>query len=176
MSFIGRARLGSLVLGTTDPEKCSAWYQAVFAPDEEVVDSVLRLSQGALIFERRDDVETSAREPGRIIINIQVDDLIQLKDHLKALELEWVRPVELIPVGLIATLRDVDGNFVNLLPCKLRRNPTVHLLAHAWRRLPVILMSPRPGPTGVPMQPLHRGLIKRPQCLHVSRIWSRDPA
>lgn len=115
MSLISKARLGSLVLGTTDPERCSAWYQAAFAPDEEVVDSVLRLSQGALIFERRDDVETSAREPGRIIINIQVDDLIQLKDHLKALELEWVRPVELIPVGLIATLRDVDGNFVNLL-------------------------------------------------------------
>jgi hypothetical protein len=110
--------LGGLVLGSSDPERLCAWYQASFAPGEEVVDFVLVLSHGLLIFERRADVETSALEPGRIIINIQVDDLAVLAEHLRSLDLDWVRPVEPISVGLIATLRDVDGNFVNLLQLK----------------------------------------------------------
>jgi hypothetical protein len=35
--------------------------------------------------------------------------------HLEALDLEWIRPVEQIPVGTIATVKDADGNFVNIL-------------------------------------------------------------
>jgi hypothetical protein len=76
---------------------------------------VLRLKQGLLVFEQRDDVAAQAAEPGRIIINIEVDDMDVLVAHLGTLDLEWIRPVEQIPVGTIATLRDVDGNFVNLL-------------------------------------------------------------
>ena len=115
MALVSEARLNSLVLGSSDPKRLAAWYQAAFAPDVEVTDSVLRLSQGGLIFEQRDDVAAHAAEPGRILINIQVDELPLLVAHLEALDLEWIRPVEQIPVGTIATVKDADGNFVNIL-------------------------------------------------------------
>ncbi len=79
-----------------------------------MVDSVLTLSQGSLIFERLNKDEISVRDPGEIIVSIQVDDLLSLKEHLITLDLEWVRPVEVISAGLIATLRDADGNSVNV--------------------------------------------------------------
>ncbi|MFE9328906.1 hypothetical protein ACIHDR_49140 [Nocardia sp. NPDC052278] len=112
---MSKARLHSLVLGSNDPKRLADWYQAAFAPNVEVVDSVLRLSYGTLIFEHRDDVALQAVEPGRIIINIVVDELAVLVAHLEALDLKWIRPVEQIPVGTIATIQDADGNFVNIL-------------------------------------------------------------
>ncbi|MBF6065451.1 VOC family protein [Nocardia terpenica] len=116
MAVISEAGLSSLVLGSTDPKRLGAWYQSAFAPDVEIEDSVLRLTQGFLVFEERDDVATQATEPGRIIINIQVREMATLVAHLNTLkDLEWVRPVEDIPVGQIATIKDADGNFVNIL-------------------------------------------------------------
>jgi hypothetical protein len=115
VALVSEARLHSLVLGSSDPKRLAAWYQSAFAPDVAVTDSVLRLSRGTLIFEQRDDVARQAAEPGRIIVNIQVDELPVLVAHLRTLDLEWIRPVERIPVGTIATVKDADGNFVNIL-------------------------------------------------------------
>jgi predicted enzyme related to lactoylglutathione lyase len=116
MALVSEAALGSLVLGSADPERLAAWYQSVFAPDEQMPDLVLRLARGLLIFEARDDVAEGAAEPGRIIINIEVDDMDILASHVENVQgLEWIRPVETIPVGRIATLKDADGNFVNVI-------------------------------------------------------------
>lgn len=115
MALVSRARLSGLVLGSSDPKRLADWYRAAFAPDVEVTDSVLWLEQGVLVFEQRDDVATRAAEPGRIIVNIQVDELAVLVAHLQTLDLEWVRPVEQIPIGTIATVLDADGNFVNIV-------------------------------------------------------------
>ncbi len=115
MALVNEAGLHSLVLGSSDPKRLAAWYQAAFAPDVEVTDSVLQLNQGTLIFEQRDDVAPQAAEPGRIIVNIQVNELQALVAHLEAMDLEWIRPAEQIPVGVIATVKDADGNFVNIL-------------------------------------------------------------
>lgn len=115
MALVSEARLASLVLGSGDPKRLADWYQAAFAPDVQITDSVLRLDQGVLIFERRDDVAAQAAEPGRIIVNIQVNELAVLVAHLESLDLEWIRPVEQFPAGTIATIKDADGNFVNIL-------------------------------------------------------------
>lgn len=116
MAVVSGAALGSLVLGSTDPKRLGAWYQSAFAPDADFSASVLQLEQGFLVFEQRDDVAEQAVEPGRLIININIRDMDVLVQHLAKLEgLEWVRPVESIAVGLIATVRDADGNFVNVV-------------------------------------------------------------
>jgi hypothetical protein len=115
VALVSEARLNGLVLGSADPERLAAWYRDAFAPGAELTDSVLTLGHGLLIFERRDDVAARAAEPGRVIINIQVDELAVLVAHLETLDLEWIRPVERIPVGTIATVKDADGNFVNIL-------------------------------------------------------------
>jgi predicted enzyme related to lactoylglutathione lyase len=107
-------RLGSLVLGSTDPERLSAWYRAAFAPSSEA-GGVLELSSGRLIFDRRDDLEPAPREAGRILMNLDVDDIRAAEAHLRSLDVEWIRPVEPFPAGMIATLKDIDGNYVQIV-------------------------------------------------------------
>jgi hypothetical protein len=107
-------RLGSLVLGSTDPERLSAWYRAAFAPSAEA-GTVLELSSGRLIFDRRDDLEPAPREAGRILINLYVDDIRAVEGHLRSLDVEWIRPVEPFAAGTIATLKDIDGNLVQIV-------------------------------------------------------------
>jgi predicted enzyme related to lactoylglutathione lyase len=107
-------RLGSLVLGSTDPARLSAWYRAAFAPSAET-GGVLELSSGRLIFEQRDDLEPASREAGRILINLYVDDIRAVEAHLRSLDVEFIRPVEPFPAGIIATLKDADGNYVQIV-------------------------------------------------------------
>jgi hypothetical protein len=109
-----KVRLGSLVLGSTDPERLSAWYRAAFAPSAEA-GSVLELSSGRLIFDQRDDLEPTPREAGRILINLYVDDIRAVEAHLTSLDAEWIRPVGPFQAGTIATLKDIDGNLVQIV-------------------------------------------------------------
>ncbi|HEV2639924.1 MAG TPA: hypothetical protein VGX23_32625 [Actinocrinis sp.] len=115
MQHVSGARLGSLVLGSADPGRLAAWYQSAFAPGEQIVDSVLRLNRGALVFEQGDGIRPHAVEPGRFVLNIQVDQLSVVEEHLRSLALRWVRPAEQVPAGAIAMLRDLDGNLVNVI-------------------------------------------------------------
>jgi predicted enzyme related to lactoylglutathione lyase len=114
MSQTVGVRLGSLVLGSDDPDRLSAWYRTAFAPSAEV-GTVLDLSSGRLIFDRRGDLEQVPREPGRILINLYVENIRAVEAHLNALGVEWVRPVESFPPGTIATLKDRDGNYVQII-------------------------------------------------------------
>jgi hypothetical protein len=115
VALVSNARLFGFVLGSRDPERLGAWYVSAFAPGGNIVDSTLELDHGLLIFERRDDVAAEVVEPGRIIVNVQVDRLAELVVHLEQLELDWIRPVEQIAVGSIATIKDADGSYVNIL-------------------------------------------------------------
>lgn len=108
-------RLGGLVLGTADPERLSAWYRAAFVPSAEP-GTVLMVGGNRLIFDRRDDLDQSAREPGRILINFYVEDIEAVAARLKAMGgTRWIRPVEEFGPGLIATLEDPDGNYAQIV-------------------------------------------------------------
>ncbi|WP_067137796.1 VOC family protein [Microtetraspora malaysiensis] len=113
-------RLGGLVLGSDDPERLSAWYRAAFAPSAEP-STVLTMGGGRLIFDRRDDLEQNTREPGRILINFYVDDIGAVVAHLKTLGVtRWIRPVEHFGPGLIATVEDPVGNYVQIVELAAR--------------------------------------------------------
>ncbi|MEV5706275.1 VOC family protein [Actinoallomurus sp. NPDC052274] len=113
-------RLGGLVLGSDDPERLSAWYRAAFAPSAEP-GIVLMVGDGRLVFDRRDDLEQSTREPGRILINFYVEDIEAVAAHLKALGVtRWIRPVEGFGAGRIATVEDPVGNYVQIVELAAR--------------------------------------------------------
>ncbi|NGO70931.1 VOC family protein [Streptomyces sp. SB3404] len=110
-----------MVLGSTDPVRLWEWYRTAFAPDAEQEGPVLalRLGDSYLIFESRDDVGRKSVEPGRILVNLQVDDIRATEKHLTtALNARWIRPVE-DPAGdepvAIGTLEDPDGNYVQII-------------------------------------------------------------
>ncbi|MFC5830988.1 VOC family protein [Nonomuraea insulae] len=108
-------RLGGLVLGSDDPERLSDWYREAFAPAAGS-GTVLMVGGGRLIFDRRDDLEERTREPGRILINLYVGDIRAVVARLRSLGVtQWIRPVEEFGPGLIATVEDPVGNYVQLV-------------------------------------------------------------
>ncbi|WP_433250523.1 VOC family protein [Actinomadura nitritigenes] len=113
-------RLGGLVLGSDDPERLSAWYRAAFVPSAEP-GTVLMVGGSRLVFDRRDDLQPSTREPGRILINFYVEDIKAVVAHLMALGVtRWIRPVEDFGPGLIATVEDPVGNYVQVVELAAR--------------------------------------------------------
>ncbi|GIF47065.1 hypothetical protein DFJ67_7305 [Asanoa ferruginea] len=108
-------QLGSLVLGSSDPQRLARWYRAAFAPDAADGGVVELAGGGKLIFDARDDVAPAAAEPGRILINVYVDDAHAVAAHLSGLGVRWVREVEPFPPGLIGTVEDADGNYVQVV-------------------------------------------------------------
>ncbi|MFG3260385.1 VOC family protein [Streptomyces sp. NPDC048172] len=113
--------VGGIVLGSTDPARLWEWYRTAFAPEAEKEGPMLSLSLGSttLIFESRNDVGRKSVEPGRILVNFEVDGIRDLEKHLtSALNARWVREVE-EPDGaegevLLGTLEDPDGNYVQI--------------------------------------------------------------
>ncbi len=109
-------RLGSVVLGSVDPQRLRSWYRRLLAiePDEGGID--LELGGGSrMIFDRRADVAATSPEPGRVLVNLYVDDLEAVTARLAGLDVVRVRPVEPFLPGLISTIRDPDGNYVQLI-------------------------------------------------------------
>jgi catechol 2,3-dioxygenase-like lactoylglutathione lyase family enzyme len=107
-------RLGSILLGSADPERLSAWYRAAFEPT--------RLPSGFLDFggfdvlvDGRDDVAGTTAEPGRVILNFEVTDARAVAAHLDGLGVTWVAPLDERPDGLFGTLLDPDGNYVQII-------------------------------------------------------------
>ncbi|HTF10606.1 MAG TPA: VOC family protein [Asanoa sp.] len=108
-------RLGSVVLGSPDPQRLARWYRTAFAPDAPD-GVVLELGAGSrLIFDARTDVAPAPREPGRVLINLYVADAHAVAAHLTGLGVRWVRPLEPFPPGLIGTVEDADGNYVQVV-------------------------------------------------------------
>ncbi len=115
-------RLGGLVLGSTDPQRLYDWYKAAFAPEATLPAEmpVLALELGGtwLIFERRDDVGERAAEPGRVLFNIEVDDIRAAEERLNGLGVTWIRPVSEPAPGepvRLATVTDPDGNYPQII-------------------------------------------------------------
>ena len=48
-------------------------------------------------------------------INLNVDDCRALESHLNGLGVSWVRKVEQMEFGLIGTVADPDGNYVQII-------------------------------------------------------------
>jgi hypothetical protein len=114
MSETVAVHLGGLVIGSEDPQRLARWYGRAFAPGAEV-GTVLELTHGRLIFDRRTDLERLPPEPGRILLNFYVGDIRAMEAHLDTVEVEWVRRVEPFAPGMIGTLKDVDGNYVQII-------------------------------------------------------------
>lgn len=114
MSEAVAVRFGGLVLGSDDPVRLAEWYRLAFAPTAPA-GTVLEFGTGRLVFDRRTDLERAAREPGRILLNFYVGDIRAVEAHLNALAVQWVRSVEDFPPGMIGTVKDVDGNYVQII-------------------------------------------------------------
>jgi EmrB/QacA subfamily drug resistance transporter len=110
-------RFEGLVISTERPEQLRAWYEAAFGGDPTHDGGpTRRLSLGGvqLIFLPHSDVAGPAKDPKRILINFRVDDAREAAARLEGLGTTWIRPVEREPFGLLGTVADPDGNYVQI--------------------------------------------------------------
>ncbi len=117
-----RPALRSILLGTHDPRRLRDWYTAALAPEEpdgftEVTPTLFacRFGDTSLLVDGRSDVAEASPDPGRVILNFYVDDIRAVEARLVALGTVWVREPEATRWGIIGTVLDVDGNYVQIV-------------------------------------------------------------
>jgi len=112
-------RLGSILLGTTRPTELRDWYRRTLAPDHDG-DGPINLGGFLLVIDRRDDVAEVNDEPGRLILNLHVDDFDAAQTRLLEAGVGWTAPPEDRPSGRFATFTDPDGNYLQIIQFKQR--------------------------------------------------------
>ena len=108
-----RARLRAVVLESSDPERAAAWYRAALGLADD--DRLLTAGGVELRFTALTGAESVAAEPARIVLNFHVDDIRAVEARLVALGAVWVRELETTSWGIIGTVLDLDGNYVQIV-------------------------------------------------------------
>lgn len=113
------AKLGSMLLASTDPKRLRDWYaQALGVTPQQTPDGgydVLDLGGFYVLIDTRDDVGEKNPEPGRMILNLDVDDARGIAARLDEMGATWLAPLEDRDGSLFATVIDPDGNYVQLI-------------------------------------------------------------
>jgi len=106
--------IGSLLVGSSNAEAMKDWYRKVLGAKENEM-GAFEFGATQLFIEPHSEVSGAANEPARIIINFDVDDCRVLETALKSHRVNWIREVEQMPFGLIGTVADPDGNYVQII-------------------------------------------------------------
>lgn len=113
-----RPKLDSMLLASTDPDRLHSWYVAALEPESDTkVDSyrVLQFGQFHVLIDNRSDISATNPEPGRMILNFDVDDARAIAGRIDELGATWVAPLEDRDGSLFATAQDPDGNYVQII-------------------------------------------------------------
>ena len=108
------ANLGSLLVGSSNVEQMKEFYRSAFDVKENDM-GAFDFGGTQLFIEEHSEVSGPAKDPARVIINLDVDDCRAFESKLKDVGATWVREVEQMPLGLIGTVADPDGNYVQII-------------------------------------------------------------
>ena len=110
--------LDSVIIASEQPQEMCDWYAGVLG-GQLVDDFVVQAGQTKIIVFPHDDVEGRAPQPERLMLNFAIDDASAFQQRLEPLALTWKRPFEPEPFGLIATIEDPDGNYIQFVEQKV---------------------------------------------------------
>jgi predicted enzyme related to lactoylglutathione lyase len=113
-----QSTLGSLLLASTDPARLRAWYVTALEPESETDVNgygVLKFGEFFLFIDSRDDVADKNPEPGRVILNFDVDDARAVAARMERAGVTWLAELEDRDGSLFATAIDPDGNYVQII-------------------------------------------------------------
>lgn len=114
------SKLGSILLSSTKPEQLRDWYAEAFSakvehtPGEPGYD-VLDFDGFWVMIDTRDDVGETNPEPGRVILNFEVDDARAAAERINGLGASWLADLENRDGSWFGTAIDPDGNYVQLI-------------------------------------------------------------
>lgn len=106
--------IGSLLIGSSQVAAMKQWYENAFGVSANEM-GAYDFGGVGLFIEEHSQVSGPTKEPARLIINLNVDDCRALEAHLKSQNVSWEREVEQMPFGLIGTVTDPDGNFIQII-------------------------------------------------------------
>lgn len=104
----------SVLLGSTDPDRLSRFYQSVFDLDEPR-EGWVRIGEVDVLFDRRTDVAARNPEPDRFVLTVDTADARAVVARAERLGVRWASPLERRPDGLFATFEDPDGNLAQVI-------------------------------------------------------------
>ncbi len=117
-------QIGSLLLGSSQVDEMKKWYRRAFDVTENDM-GAFEFGGVQFFIEEHSEVSGPTKEPARVIINLDVDDCRALGKHLKDLGSSFVREVEQTDFGVIGTVADPDGNYVQII--QWGATPEAHL-------------------------------------------------
>lgn len=110
--------LASILLASTDPERLRSWYVSALAPEDDANIGgywMLKFGWFYLMIDTREDVSATNPEPGRMILNFDVDDARAVAAKLDRLGARWLVELEDRDGNLFGTAIDPDGNYVQII-------------------------------------------------------------
>ena len=108
-----RARIRAITLESRAPDRAAAWYRQALGLTD--ADPLLTAGGVELRFTLGTSDAPNTAEPARIILNFHVADIRTAEARLVALEAVWVRELERTRWGIIGTVLDLDGNYVQIV-------------------------------------------------------------
>lgn len=116
--MVSTLNLNSIMVGTAQPQVLAAFYEKVFGRPADMVEGEWYMWQAgncALSVGEHSEVHGQAKEPSRIILNIETKAVKEEFERLKQMNVTIIKEPYEMGGGWIATLADPDGNFVQLM-------------------------------------------------------------
>jgi predicted enzyme related to lactoylglutathione lyase len=112
--------LNSLMIGTENPKEMAEFYEKVFDKKPDMADETYKgWSVGSTFFSigEHSEVKGKAKEPQRVIFNLETDDIEGEFERIKGIGAEVIKePYDAGEGMMIATFADPDGNYFQLMP------------------------------------------------------------
>lgn len=108
----------SVMIGTAQPQVLAAFYQTLFGRAPDMQDEGYAgwaVGSGFLMVGAHSEVQGSAKEPARILLNFETSAVKEEFERMKGLGAAVIKEPYDMGGGWIATLADPDGNYVQLM-------------------------------------------------------------
>ncbi len=113
----------SIVISSERADDLKDWYRKTFdVPEDD--DGAFVVGNLRIFVFPHSEVTGTSKEPARIMINIRTNDARTLQIDLKAKGVTFVRDVTEEPFGLLGTIADPDGNYLQLFQPSSASSPT----------------------------------------------------
>jgi predicted enzyme related to lactoylglutathione lyase len=112
--------LNSVMIGTKQFNALAAFYEKVFGKPPDMVDQEngfagWQVGNGYLGVLQHSEMGGNTKDPGRIMLNFETNQVQAEFDRVKALGAKVIRAPYQMGEGWLATLADPDGNYFQLM-------------------------------------------------------------
>jgi len=115
---VSTLNLNSLMIGSAQPKVLAEFYAKVFNRPADMIEGEWYMWQAggcSLSVGEHSEVKGQAKEPARIILNLETKEVKAEFERLKEAGITVVKEPYEMGGGWIATLADPDGNFIQLM-------------------------------------------------------------